>query len=318
MSDPIRNLSRPRIMVISYRDHSLNLQAELSTTTHSSAICLQGHLLLYPDLSASNSLVVWDMDNQKMAGRLEGHNAIIRGAAIMGNLAVSTQVNRPPRLWNLETLQCTATLPDMPAIVSACCMEDRVLLGSSGTIRVWDVAASTPVPLPDLEGHTAAAVFCIKASASTVLSGSEDETVWLWDMRTGKCVRTMEGHTDIVISVDMDEQCRTAVSGSADKMARLWDLGSGHCIGTYEGHTKIVRDVVMHESGSSFLSYGNDNIVNHWAVGSTKAIMRADMTVSSSPPKAFFSRLFASKDLSSVTRCCVDRSNMLADFRVWR
>ena len=85
-----------------------------------------------------------------------------------------------------------------------------------------------------------------------------------------------------------------------DKTARLWDLGSGRCSATFEGHSGLVPDVVMHESGSSFLSSGMDDfIVNAWAVGSSKASMRADMKAFF-PPGRWMSRLFASRDLSTV------------------
>ena len=99
----------------------------------------------------------------------------------------------------------------------------------------------------------------IKAAAagSMVLSGSEDKTLRLWDLRIGsRYVRTMGGHSRAVWSVDIDGHCHTAVSGSADKTIKLWDLGSGRCVETYEGHKGDVIYVVMHESGNSFVSYG--------------------------------------------------------------
>ena len=281
----------------------LDPQADLPNGTHSSAICVsEDHLLIYPD-AASNALMVRDMDGRRTAGRLEGHDARIKSVAARGNLAVSTQVNGT-RLWSLETMQCTATLLAMPDVWSTRCMEGRVLLGSAGLIKLLDVAASAPVPLRDLVGHTAL-VNCLEASASMVLSGSADKTVRLWDLRTSKCVRTMEGHSDAVCSVDMDGHCRTAVSGSFDKSAKLWDLGSGRCTETYRGHSSTVRDVIMHESGSSFMSAGrNDRIVNAWVVGSTKASMKADFKASC--PLGGINRLFAIKDLSRVAYyyCC--------------
>ena len=58
-------------------------------------------------------------------------------------------------------------------------MEGRVLLGSvDGPIQLWDIAASAPVALPDLEGHTEA-LYSIKASDNMVLSSSEDSTARL-------------------------------------------------------------------------------------------------------------------------------------------
>ena len=281
------------------------------------AICVNDSLVIHP--GTDNSLVVWDLDSQKELGRLVGHDERITTVAARGNLAVSYQDDGPLRLrlWNLEALQCTATLlvPDTPLVLSAHCMEDRVLLGSAiGPIKLWDIAAGAPVALPDLEGHTDM-VFSIKASASMVLSGSYDKTVRLWDLRTGKCVRTMEGHTGTVLTVDMDGHCRTAVSGSNDTTVRLWDLGSGRCSATFEGHSSVVRDVVMHESGSSFLSMANNYIVNAWAVGCSKASMRADLKSLPLEGKKY-GQLSASRDLSTVAYCCLN--TIALELRLWR
>ena len=285
---------------------------------YGSAICMNDSLFIHS--GADSSLVVWDVDTQSSLGRLVGHDQRITAIAARGNLAVSAQDrDGHPRLWNLETMLCTATLPELITVSSACCMVGKVLLGSVaavGLIKLWDVAASVPVALPDLEGHTGA-VYDIKASGNTVLSGSLDKTVRLWDLRTGKCERAMEGHTGTVYSVDMDTHCRTAVSGSADKALRLWDLGSGRCSATFEGHSGMVRDVVMHETGGNLLSSCTDGTVNAWAVGSSKASMTADL-------KAFFptgnasSRLFANRDLSRVVYCGVNTGTRKLELSLWR
>ena len=267
---------------------------------------------------------MWDLDIQQNSGMLEGHDQQVSIVSARGSLAVSCQDSGPvrARVWNLETRQCTAMLPGGPndtETFSACCMEGKVLLGlEDGIIKQWDVAASTPIALGSLEGHTSK-VCHVKAAAagSMVLSGSKDKTVRLWDLRTGSiCVRTMKGHSLVVHAVDMDGQCRTAVSGSGDKTVKLWDLGSGRCSETYQGHGDEVVDVVMHESGSSLLSSeDNNNIVCSWAVGSTRAAMRADMA-SSCLPNTYWHRLFASRDLSTVAFCSLSPGQL--GLSVWR
>ena len=291
-------------------------QADTPADLLSSAICVDDSLFIHP--GADNSLVVWNMDSQKELGRLVGHDKQITAVAAKGSLAVSTQADGPTRLWNLETMHCTTTLPDPISAAYACYMEGKMLIGSAhGPIKLWDAATSAPVALPGLEGHNSA-VYCIKASANTVLSSSADKTVRLWDLRTvGKCVRTMEGHTGIVYSVDMDRNCRTAVSGSKDTRVRLWDLGSGRCSATFEGHSSEVRDVMMHESGDNFLCSDIDLTVNAWAVGSSKAIMRVDLKAFFLPRK-WMSRFFASRDLSTVAHCGINTGTGQLELRLWR
>src|SRR5262249_41913336 len=48
------------------------------------------------------------------------------------------------------------------------------------------------------------------------LSGSDDNTVRLWEVDSGRCLRVLEGHTDIVVSVAWSPDGQRALSGSND------------------------------------------------------------------------------------------------------
>ena len=302
----------------------------------SAAVFVAEGLVIYPTANR-HSLVVWDMERQQPLGQLEGHDDEIEVVAARGSLAVSCQYDGPTkaRLWNLETMQCTAALPLGENVVtgytgwtwSACCMESKVLMGQhDGIVKLWDVAAGTPVALAHLEGHTAG-VRDVKAAAagSMVLSGSFDNTVRLWDLRTStRCVRTMEGHSDKVMTVDMDGHCRTAVSGSIDETVKLWDLGSGRCTETYKGHDSWVENVMIHESGSGFLSSGysyegKNGVFNVWAVDSTRAIAQADLaSCAGMPSNGSWYCMFASRDLSTITLFSISLDPSQLGFSVWR
>lgn len=80
-------------------------------------------------------------------------------------------------------------------------------------------------------------------SGKLIATGSNDKTVKIWDAETGKCLQTMEGHTDLVRSLAFDETRRRIVSASYDRTLRLWDLDDGTSLLKFRAHTSLVFDV---------------------------------------------------------------------------
>jgi len=286
-------------------------------------IAMSERLVLFPHNGTSTA--VWDMEDDRSLGLLEGHTFAIAPVSInsMANTAVTVGDDDANgvgtvKIWSLETMQCTATLTTTSVSYSSSLLKDRLLLGSAdGPIKVWDIAGSTPVVLMDLQGHTDH-TFSIDASDSSnvALSGSGDDSVGLWDLRTGQCVRVMEGYEDEVNSVSMDSACKTAVSGSDDQLIKVWDLGSGQCIETFN-HGQMVNDVMMHESGSSFLTVGG-GIVNAWStvLGPDQPLFGTNLNTLCNPERLLFGA--ASSDLSRVGLCYWSPEGDKIGVSVWK
>jgi WD40 repeat protein len=60
-----------------------------------------------------------------------------------------------------------------------------------------------------------------------VMSGSDDNTVRLWDAVTGAALQTLKGHLGSVYSVAFSPDGKQVVSGAGDKRVRLWDTITG-------------------------------------------------------------------------------------------
>jgi WD40 repeat protein len=73
-----------------------------------------------------------------------------------------------------------------------------------------------------LEGHSDgvnSVVFSLHGSR--IASGSDDNTVRVWDVQTGQCQHTLKGHSDRVSSVVFSHDGSRVASGSNDKTVRV-------------------------------------------------------------------------------------------------
>ncbi|MGC8001180.1 WD40 repeat domain-containing protein, partial [Salmonella enterica] len=72
---------------------------------------------------------------------------------------------------------------------------------------------------------------------ATIASGSDDETMRIWDAQTGEQLRILKGHSGAINSVAYSPDGMTLASGSTDETIRLWDAQTGEQIRILAGHS---------------------------------------------------------------------------------
>jgi WD40 repeat protein len=137
-----------------------------------------------------------------------------------------------------------------------------------------------PACLMTLRGHTGGVyAVAVTADGRTAVSGSEDKTVRVWDLRNGSCSAVLQGHTGWVRAMAVSADGRTAVSGSEDKTVRVWDLRRGSCSAVLQGHMKRVWGVAVTADGHTAASGSEDKTVRVWDLlgGSCSAVLQGEM-----------------------------------------
>ena len=98
----------------------------------------------------------------------------------------------------------------------------------------------------------------------TIVSGSQNGTIKLWNMETGEEIRSLTGHKSSVLSVNISKDGKTIVSGSQDGTIKLWNLETGEEIRTLTGHKSFVYSVNISNDGKTIVSGSSDNTVKVW------------------------------------------------------
>lgn len=116
-----------------------------------------------------------------------------------------------------------------------------------------------------LTGHTNSVwAVAISGDGQTLVSGSEDNTIKVWNLKTGQLNQTLTGHSDTVRSVALSPDGQTLVSGSGDKTIKVWNLYTNKVLITLPGHSSPVWSTAISPNGGTLVSGGEDGKVNLW------------------------------------------------------
>ncbi|KAG6125694.1 E3 ubiquitin ligase complex SCF subunit scon-2 [Claviceps aff. purpurea] len=180
--------------------------------------------------SASDDMTVklWDLDSKQCIRTFRGHVGQVQQVLLM-----------PPDFEPDE-------LPSEDKTDAVSVHSDR---STTPTLTPAGALVSTPEQPPDER-----ASFGYGFTHNTdrplppryMLTGGLDNTVRLWEVNTGKCIKSMFGHVEGIWGLVGDTL--RVVTGANDSMTKIWEPRSGKCERSFTGHTGPVTCVGLSDS----------------------------------------------------------------------
>ncbi|XP_064601949.1 F-box/WD repeat-containing protein 7-like [Liolophura sinensis] len=119
---------------------------------------------------------------------------------------------------------------------------------------------------PILRGHKEK-VTAMDCNGRTLVSGSEDRSVCIWDVASCTCIHRLNVHSDTVTAIKLKRNL--LVTGCADTAIRVFDVTKGEQLFTLQGHSDSVDRLIL--MGEDILvSQGADRTVRVWSLGMRK------------------------------------------------
>ncbi|HEY9881194.1 MAG TPA: serine/threonine-protein kinase [Leptolyngbyaceae cyanobacterium] len=190
--------------------------------------------------------------------------------------AQTTQVGqRLPWPWILVGLAALGLLVAMP-------------LAWSWRVRSQEgIAQVTPVKAPEtsvalvknLVGHKKPIKsLVLLRDNNTLISGSEDTTIRLWDLEQGTEIKQLMGHTGSVNTLVVGPGDQTLFSAGTDRNILIWDLTAGKVkLSIKEAHSGIINGLSLSSDGKVLASASADDGIKLWNAETGKLIRRLDV-----------------------------------------
>jgi WD40 repeat protein len=117
-------------------------------------------------------------------------------------------------------------------------------------------------------------------------TASLSENIVLWDLKTGKKLRELVGHSDPVVAISISADGRMLASCASkrysssqwgDHTIRLWDVQTGRPLATIAGGGAAFRSVIFSPDGRTLLSGGEGKTIHLWETATGKQLLRWNM-----------------------------------------
>ncbi|KAF9889276.1 hypothetical protein FE257_007589 [Aspergillus nanangensis] len=210
---------------------------------------LKGHLRgvsavrFSPDASmiasggADGAVKIWDTLSGKLIQTFEGHLAGISTISWSpdGATIASGSDDKTIRLWNVQT----------------------------GLTSISIQGKAHPIPFVGHHNYVYQIAFSPKGNM--LVSGSYDEAVFLWDVRSASVMRSLPAHSDPVGGIDVVWDGTLIASCATDGLIRIWDTATGQCLRTlvHEDNPPVTA-VKFSPNGKFVLAWTLDDCVRLW------------------------------------------------------
>lgn len=153
-------------------------------------------------------------------------------------------------------------------------MHGKALLGSA-VLLVSSFAVKAQQPQLVMQtGHSSEVTsVAFSPDGKVIASGSDDNSIKLWNVATGRLLRTLSAHSNSVYSVAFSPDGKTLATGSTDKTIKLWDVASGRLLKSFMPLGSDATPVAFSPDGKILAGGASAGKIKLWLISTGRVLL---------------------------------------------
>lgn len=159
------------------------------------------------------------------------------------------------RVWEIDsgllqlTLEADASIEDLSLSPDALQIAGAV---ANGTLRIWDLTRAEETQRFLGQGRFVGSV--AYHPNNQIIFSASGNLVWVWDINSRFAFMQLEGHTDRVNDIALNNDGSRAITASTDGTLRLWDTATGKTLRAMNGEGSSIQAVAFSPTQDRALS----------------------------------------------------------------
>lgn len=275
----INDTPRARERLIEARAKSPRLLWIGPSTPRSSIIAISPLGADFAVRMPSGMVELWSVKHRERRGTIPA-NGTIQSAAFSrdGNL-LALGVGSDIQVWDAAGGATKATIifrASSEISSLAFSPHGRTLFSgtAAGIIAAWDMGTLRELPVEQFSGHSdRVTAVTVSADGGTLISGSWDETIRIWDLLKGSDQRKLGTHDDAVLCVAISPDGQLIASAGWEDTIWISDRTTGRPLRALIGHKGSILSLAFSPDGQWLVSSSEDHTARLWEVERGKHVL---------------------------------------------
>ena len=207
--------------------------------------------------------------NFKNIKTIQGHDEPISSMTKLKNEMIATgSYDGKVKIWDITKDVNDALIMEKNAVGTVFCLlefePDKLLGGtSSNMVNLWDLTdKNNKEYIHTFYKHYLWVHALVKCDDDHFASASNDTKIIIWNFRTQKSEKILEGHTDCIMDMIMLQNGHLCTA-SADETIRVWDWKEGKCLFSFKAHENYVK-CLCELNDKKLITGSEDNNIGVW------------------------------------------------------